>query len=182
MTRRRKDPLRTLTEEERDVLEQIARAHSEPASHVARAKSLLAVADGKTYGEAAQVAGRRSNDAVSQLVSRFNQEGLAAIEPRYGGGPQPIYGVAEQERILAEARRTPDREEGTKEPVAHRRGRRRCRTHLARSRAWCPSTPYPRGGFREESCRERRRPLVGHRSHRERGEPCPSCGSHLSHS
>jgi transposase len=111
MTRRRKDPLRPLTEEERDVLEQIARAHSEPASHVARAKALLAVADGKTYAQAAQAAGRRSRDAISQLVSRFNQEGLAAIEPRHGGGPQPIYGVAEQKRILAEAGRTPDREQ-----------------------------------------------------------------------
>jgi hypothetical protein len=114
MTRRRKDPLRVLTKEERDVLEQIARARSEPASHVARAKSLLAVADGKTYGEAAKAAGRRSDDAVSQLVSRFNQEGLVAIEPRHGGGPQTIYGVVEQERILVETRRTPDREqEGT---------------------------------------------------------------------
>ncbi len=111
MPRQQKDPLRPLTEEEREVLEQIARAHSEPASHVARARSLLAVADGKTYGEAAQAAGRRSNDAVSQLVSRFNQEGLAVLEPRHGGGPQFIYGVAEQERILAEARRTPDREQ-----------------------------------------------------------------------
>ena len=107
MTRRRKDALRVLTKEEREVLEQIARARSEPASHVARAKSLLAVADGKTYGEAAKVAGRRSDDAVSQLVSRFNQEGLVALEPRYGGGPQPVYGVAEQERILREARRQP---------------------------------------------------------------------------
>ncbi len=111
MTRRKQDPLRILTEEERDILEQIARAHSEPASHVARAKSLLAVADDQTYIKAAQVAGRRSGKAVSQLVSRFNQEGLAAIEPRHGGGPQPIYGVAEQERILTEARRTPDREQ-----------------------------------------------------------------------
>jgi hypothetical protein len=42
MTRRRKDPLRVLSKEERDVLEQIARARSEPASHVARAKSLVA--------------------------------------------------------------------------------------------------------------------------------------------
>ncbi len=111
MTRRKQDPLRILTEEERVILEQIARAHSEPASHVAQAKSLLAVADGKTYAKAAQAAGRRSRDAISQLVSRFNQEGLAAIEPRHGGGPQPIYGVAEQERILVEARRTPDREQ-----------------------------------------------------------------------
>ena len=87
MTRRRKDPLRPLTQEERETLEQIARASSEPASHVARAKALLAVAKGKTYGAAAQAAGRRSNDAVSQLVSRFNQEGMAAVEPRHGGGP-----------------------------------------------------------------------------------------------
>lgn len=108
MTRRRKDPLRPLTQEEQEILEQIARASSEPASHVARAKALLAVAEGKTYGAAAQVAGRRSNDAVSQLVSRFNQEGLAALEPRHGGGPAIKYGAVEQARILAEVRGKPD--------------------------------------------------------------------------
>jgi transposase len=111
MTRRRKDPLRALTEEERDVLEEIARAHSEPASQVARAKMVLGVSEGQTYDKAAQAAGRCSGTAVSQLVSRFNQEGLAAIEPRHGGGPQLVYSVAEQERILAEARRTPIREQ-----------------------------------------------------------------------
>jgi len=110
MTRRRKDPLRPLTQEERELLEQIARAESEPASHVARAKALLAVAAGKTYGAAAQAAGRRSNDAVSQLVSRFNQAGVAALELRHGGGPEIKYGTAEQARILAEVRRKPDLE------------------------------------------------------------------------
>ena len=79
MTRRQKDRLRPLTDEERTVLIRISRAQSEPASHVARAKALLAVADGASYTEAARAAGRRSNDAVSQLVSRFNREGLAAI-------------------------------------------------------------------------------------------------------
>ena len=110
MTRRRKDPLRPLTQEERKLLEQIARAESEPASHVARAKALLAVAAGKTYGAAAQAAGRRSNDAVSQLVSRFNQEGLAALAPRHGGGPEIKYDTVEQARILAEVRRKPELE------------------------------------------------------------------------
>ena len=47
MTCPRKDPLRVLTKEEQDVLKQIARARSEPASHVARAKSLLAVVIGQ---------------------------------------------------------------------------------------------------------------------------------------
>ena len=110
MTHRRKDPLRPVTQEEREILEQIARASCEPASHVARAKALLAVAAGKTYGAAAQAAGRRSNDAVSQLVSRFNQEGLATLEPRHGGGPAIKYGAVEQARILAEVRRKPDLE------------------------------------------------------------------------
>lgn len=115
MTRRRKDPLRSLTDEERDVLEQISRSYSEPASHVARSKIILAVADGKTYAEAAQAAGRKSRQAVSELIGRFNQEGIAAIEPRHGGGPVPTYGATERERILTEMRRSPDPEQdGTK--------------------------------------------------------------------
>ena len=108
MTRRRKETLRPLRQEEREMLEQIARAQSEPASHVARAKALLAVAKGKTYGAAAQAAGRRSNDAVSELVARFNREGVAALAPRHGGGQAIKYGPVEQARILAEVRRKPD--------------------------------------------------------------------------
>jgi hypothetical protein len=110
MTRRRKDPLRSLTAEERTILEQTARSRSEAASHVARAKMILAVADGATYQRAAEAAGRKSNDAVSQLVSCFNREGLTALAPRHGGGNPVIYGPAERERILTEVRRPPDRE------------------------------------------------------------------------
>jgi transposase len=111
MTRHKVDPLRALTDEEREVLTQIGRSASERASHVARAKALLAVADGKNYSEAAHAAGRHAGHAVAQLVSRFNREGLAAIAPRHGGGAQPLYGPEERERILKEAHRTPDREQ-----------------------------------------------------------------------
>jgi transposase len=110
MTRRKKDPLRPLSDEEREILEQISRAQSEPAGHVARAKALLAVADDQSYTAAARAAGRRSGDAISQIVSRFNREGLAAIEPRHGGGPPIVYGVEERQRILVEIQRQPDRE------------------------------------------------------------------------
>ena len=92
MTRRQKAPLRLLSAEERAVLERIGRAWCDPASHAARAKALLAVADGASYTDSARAAGRRSGDAVSQLVSRCNREGLAAVEPRYGGGPRIEYG------------------------------------------------------------------------------------------
>jgi transposase len=111
MTRRQKDPLHPLSAEEREVLQRISRAQSDPASHVARAKALLAVADGASYTQAAQAAGRRSGDAVGQLASRFNQEGLAAIEPCHGGGPPIEYGLEERKRILAEFERQPDREQ-----------------------------------------------------------------------
>jgi hypothetical protein len=58
MTRRKIDPLRVLTDQEREALTRISRSASEPASQVARAKALLAVADGLNYQEAALVAGR----------------------------------------------------------------------------------------------------------------------------
>jgi len=115
MTRRKKDLLRSLTEEERDWLERISRSQSEPAAHVAHAKEILAVANGYSYTEAAQMAGRKSGDPVSQLVERFNREGLEAIQPRHGGGPEVKYSTIERERVLAEARRQPDPEkDGTK--------------------------------------------------------------------
>ena len=108
MSRRKKDPLRALTPQEREYLERKSRSASEPAAIVARAKALLAVADGSNYLEAAQLAGRKSNDAVSQLVSRFNTEGVAALVPRHAGGPEIKYGPEQREMILTEARRKPD--------------------------------------------------------------------------
>ena len=111
MSRHQKDPLRALTSDERAVLEQVQRARSDRADRVARATALLAVADGESYTAAAQRAGRRSGDGVAQLVARFNARGLAALDSRHGGGPAARYGTTEQERILAEVQRTPDREQ-----------------------------------------------------------------------
>lgn len=111
MSRRQKDPLRLLTEEERTQLERLSRSRSEAASHVARAKALLAVADGKSYTDAACLVGYALGDSVAQLVARFNREGVAAVLPGHAGGPEPRYTPAEREQILFEARRTPDREQ-----------------------------------------------------------------------
>lgn len=110
MARRQVDPLRCLTAEERGWLTRLSRARAEPAAHVARATALLAVAAGASYTEAARAAGRRSGDAVARLVARFNREGLAAVEPRHGGGHTPVYAEAARARIVTEARRTPDPE------------------------------------------------------------------------
>jgi transposase len=107
MSRRRKDPLRTLTDDERQELARLSRARTAPAVRVARAVILLAVADGSDYQQAARAAGRKSGDAVSHLVARFNHEGLAALDPRHGGGHEPTYDTAARDRILREVARTP---------------------------------------------------------------------------
>jgi transposase len=107
MSRKKKDPLRELTEQERQGLDQLGRSQSAPAVEVTRAKILLAVARGDDYQTAARSAGRRSGDAVSHLVARFNAEGLDALTPRHGGGRRLTYGPPERARIAAEAARTP---------------------------------------------------------------------------
>jgi transposase len=114
MSRRKKDPLRPLTEPERQELVQRSRSQSAPAVEVTRAQILRAVARGEDYQAAARTAGRRSGDAVAHLVARFNAAGTAALTPRHGGGRRPTYGPEATTRILTEVRRTPTSEnEGT---------------------------------------------------------------------
>ena len=107
MSRRKKDPLRPLTDDERRELTRVSRGRTETAARVARAVVLLAVADGSDYPGAARAAGRTSGDAVSHLVARFNREGLTALDPRHGGGHAPTYDAAARDRIVREAARTP---------------------------------------------------------------------------
>ena len=89
MSRRKKDPLRPLTDAECRALTQLSRSQSASAVQAARA------------------AGRRPGDAVSHLVARFNLEGLAAVSPRHGGGQPRVYDHAARERVLREVRREP---------------------------------------------------------------------------
>jgi transposase len=107
MSRKKKDPLRELTEPQRRELELLSRSQAAPAAEVLRAKILLAVARGDDYQDAASSVGRRSGDAVAHLVARFNAEGLDALTPRHGGGRRPTYGPEARARIAAEARREP---------------------------------------------------------------------------
>jgi transposase len=127
---------------------------------------ILAVAAGGDYQQAARAAGRRSGDAVSHLVARFNAEGLAALTPRHGGGRRPTYGPEARSRIAAEAARPPTPEaDGTAtwSLSALRRALRANADGLAkvstytirgvlreagasyqRTRTWCPTGPAVR--------------------------------------
>src|SRR3954465_11653336 len=107
MSRRKKDPPRPLPDAERQAPTQPRRPQAPPAAQVTRAIMLLAVAAGDDYQQAARAAGRRSGDAVSHLVARFNAEGLEATPPRHAGGRTPVYDRAARERIMAEVKRAP---------------------------------------------------------------------------
>lgn len=111
MPQGRKIHLRSLTTEERLAIDQLARSHSTPALVVGWAKMLQAVAEGATCQAAAAAAGRKSRDTVTDLVVRFNAEGMGALVPRPHGHPPYKYGPAEAERIVQEVQRPPVLEE-----------------------------------------------------------------------
>lgn len=111
LTHRQKEPLRPLSGPERTELERVSRSGSDSANRVARARVLVAVNNGSSFAEAARRAGRRSAQGVAYLVARFNREGLGALDSKHGGGQRKVYGRAEEERILREVRRSPDREQ-----------------------------------------------------------------------
>src|SRR5918998_5067790 len=109
MSRRQKDPLRLLGDAERLSLSRLSRSQSAPAAQVARARALLAVADGQGYTMAADLVGRATGDTVARWVAAFNRDGPIAAKPRHGGGHPVRYGEAERRRILAEVARVPER-------------------------------------------------------------------------
>lgn len=95
-------------------MEKVSRAQSETACRVARANILLAVDEGCSYADAARRIGRRSGEAVSHLAARFNQVGVAALNPIHGGGPATRYGATQRTKILSVLREQPDRlQDGT---------------------------------------------------------------------
>jgi transposase len=104
-------PLRTLSQEEEQALQRIVKATSERVDVVKRAKAILAVQAGKPYTQAAQEAGYKSGDSISQLVERFNQRGLAALLIAPGRGRKETYTLEQRHRIMQELERPPDREE-----------------------------------------------------------------------
>ena len=159
MATMQKERLRRLTEAERHELEPLVKASSERVDRVQRATALLAVAEGRAFGAAAETAGYRSPQAVTYLVRRFNRLGLAALEIASGRGRRPTYDAAARGRVVATAQRSPDRKaDGTatgslsslertvrREGLPHvgattiRRVLRDAGSSYQRTRTWCPT-------------------------------------------
>src|SRR5260370_41654881 len=104
-----KEPLRALSQQEERELQRVVKATSERVDVVKRAKAVLAVKAGKGYTQAAKEAGLKSGDSVSQLVGRFNQQGLSALLIAPGRGCKPTYTSKQRARMVAEVQREPER-------------------------------------------------------------------------
>lgn len=104
-------PLRLVTEAERQELTRVMHAPSEAERRHQRATVLLAVADGASLTEAAKAAGWRLGDTAASLIRRFNVQGLSSLDDRPRTGRRRQYGPAERERILEEVRRQPELEQ-----------------------------------------------------------------------
>ena len=104
-----KEQLRPLTTQERTTLERISQASSERVDRVRRASALLAVAEGRSFAQAAHQVGFRSHSTVAALVGRFNRRGVAALSIAAGRGRKVSYSPAARAQIVATAQRTPDR-------------------------------------------------------------------------
>jgi transposase len=153
------EPLRELTEAEREHLAAVVRATSERADVRQRAVALLAVAHGQSYQAAARRAGYASGEAVSRLVHRVNTRGLAALSIAPGRGRKPTYSAADRQQILDTLQETPERESDQTATWSLTLLQRRLRTHglsqvsrdtvhrtlqhagysWQRTRTWCPT-------------------------------------------
>src|SRR3954468_4503542 len=108
MSRRRTDPLRALSDDERRALERLSRSRRAAAARVARATALLAVADGQSYSAAAGPAGRRDGDtgAGGRARRAGGGQGGAVGPPLHrrgarGGAPGPWRRAADPLRRAA---------------------------------------------------------------------------------
>ncbi len=66
-----KEKLHSFSEQERLCLEKISRSQNLPAAQVARAREFLEVANNHSFAQAARLAGRKSGQAVVNLVRTF---------------------------------------------------------------------------------------------------------------
>jgi transposase len=105
------EPLRALTDAERERLQALVRARSERVDVRQRAVALLAVAQGASREAAARQAGYAHGYTVSRLIQRFNAQGPGALAIAPGRGRARTYTAAERQQILDVLHEAPDREQ-----------------------------------------------------------------------
>ncbi len=99
---------RRLTDEEGRQLQQIARRGKHGSVRVRRALIIMASASGTTVPAIARLVAA-DEDTVRQVIHRFNELGLACLDPRWAGGRPRRISPDDEAFIVATARTRPER-------------------------------------------------------------------------
>jgi transposase len=98
--------LRTLSEEERNELTRWSKSRTLPARDVFLSSLILALADGKSYSEI-EVELNTSRPTIARWKSRFEEKGMAGLEPEHKGSKPRAATAAVQARVLRRTTRKP---------------------------------------------------------------------------
>src|SRR5262245_16911558 len=103
---RRNQPVLSITDEQREELSKWATSRSLPAGDVFRARLILALADGRSYQEI-KTSLQTTAPTISRWKQRFEQEGMAGLDPRHQGSQPRVANAAMQAKIVRKTQQKP---------------------------------------------------------------------------
>lgn len=103
---RRSEAVLTVTEEQRSELSRWAASRTLPAGDVFRARLILALADGATY-EQIKTSLQTTAPTISRWKQRFEEAGIAGLDPRHKGSQPRVADAALQARIARKTQQKP---------------------------------------------------------------------------
>ena len=95
-----------LNESQRDELTRWAHSRTLPAGDVFRAKLILSLADGMTYEQVVSALGT-TKPTIGRWKARFEQAGIAGLEPRHKGSRPRSATPAVQARVIRRVQQKP---------------------------------------------------------------------------
>jgi transposase len=103
---RRNQVVFSLTEEQRSELSGWAQSRTLPAGDVFRARLILALAEGRSYSQI--MAGLQTTaPTISRWKQRFEQHGMAGLDPRHKGSQPRVANAAVQAKIARKTQQKP---------------------------------------------------------------------------
>src|SRR5258708_319206 len=100
--------VRRLSDQEGQKLQRIVRRGSTSSVRYRRAMMLLASAGGNRVPVIAQLV-QAEEDTVRDVIHRFNEIGLAALDPRWAGGRPRLLSPDDEDFVVATAKTRPAR-------------------------------------------------------------------------
>ena len=96
----------TITEEQRNELNKWAASRTLPAGDVFRARLILSLAGGQTYSQIMTTL-QTTAPTISRWKQRFEEQGIAGLDPQHKGSQPRVADAALQARIARKTQQKP---------------------------------------------------------------------------